>query len=162
MTSLTVTQPAALSMGFSRQEYWSGFPFPPPGDLPDQGMEPTFPALQEDSLPLSHLGSPTTLVKVKVKSLSRAQLLATPWTGAYQALPSMGFSRQEYWSGVPLPGSSIHGIFQPRVLEWVAISFSRDPPNPGIEPGLLHCMQTSHQGSPYYFRDHIKLIYWNL
>ena len=41
--------------------------------------------------------------KMKVKSLSRVQLLATPWTAAYQAPPSMGFSRQEYWSGVPLP-----------------------------------------------------------
>ena len=41
--------------------------------------------------------------KVKVKSLSRVQLLGTPWTAAYQAPPSMGFSRQEYWSGVPLP-----------------------------------------------------------
>ena len=41
--------------------------------------------------------------KVKVKSLSRVQLLATPWTVAHQAPPSMGFSRQEYWSGVPLP-----------------------------------------------------------
>ena len=41
--------------------------------------------------------------KVKVKSLSRVQLLATPWTAADQAPPSMGFSRQEYWSGVPLP-----------------------------------------------------------
>ena len=40
--------------------------------------------------------------KVKVKSLSRVQLLATPWTAAYQAPLSMGFSRQEYWSGVPL------------------------------------------------------------
>ena len=40
---------------------------------------------------------------VKGKSLSRVRLLATPWTTAYQALPSMGFSRQEYWSGVPLP-----------------------------------------------------------
>ena len=39
--------------------------------------------------------------KVKVKSLSRVWLLATPWTAAYQAPPSMGFSRQEYWSGVP-------------------------------------------------------------
>jgi len=38
--------------------------------------------------------------KVKVKSLSRVQLLATPWTAAHQAPPSMGFSRQEYWSGV--------------------------------------------------------------
>ena len=41
--------------------------------------------------------------KVKVKSLSHVWLLATPWTAAYQAPPSMGFSRQEYWSGVPLP-----------------------------------------------------------
>ena len=41
--------------------------------------------------------------KVKVKSLSHAPLLATPWTAAYQAPLSMGFSRQEYWSGVPLP-----------------------------------------------------------
>ena len=41
--------------------------------------------------------------KVKVKSLSHVRLLATPWTAAYQAPPSMAFSRQEYWSGVPLP-----------------------------------------------------------
>ena len=41
--------------------------------------------------------------KVKVKSLSRARLSATPWTAAHQAPPSMGFSRQEYWSGVPSP-----------------------------------------------------------
>ena len=41
--------------------------------------------------------------KVKVKSLSRVWLLATPWTADHQAPPSMGFSRQEYWSGVPLP-----------------------------------------------------------
>ena len=41
--------------------------------------------------------------KVKVKSLSHVRLLATPWTAAYQAPPSMGFSRQEYWRGVPLP-----------------------------------------------------------
>ena len=40
--------------------------------------------------------------KAKVKSLSRVRLLATPWTAAHQAPPSMGFSRQEYWSGVPL------------------------------------------------------------
>ena len=45
--------------------------------------------------------------KVKVKSPSHVQLLVTPWTAAYQAPPSMGFSRQEYWSGVPLP-SPIH------------------------------------------------------
>ena len=48
--------------------------------------------------------------KVKVKLLIRVQLLATSWTAAYQAIPSMGFSRQEYWSGVPLPSPRNHII----------------------------------------------------
>ena len=81
---------------------------------------------------------------------SRVRLCATPWTAAYQASPSLGFSRQEHWSGLPfpspmhesesevaqscltlshpmdcsLPGSSVHGTFQARVLEWGAIAFS--------------------------------------
>ena len=46
--------------------------------------------------------------KVKVKLLSHVRLFATPWTAAYQAPPSIGFSRQEYWSGVPLPSSGIY------------------------------------------------------
>ena len=46
--------------------------------------------------------------KVKVKSCSCVRLLATPWTAAYQAPPSMGFSRQEYWSGVPSPSPYIY------------------------------------------------------
>ena len=49
--------------------------------------------------------------KVKVKSLSRVQLLATPWTAAYQAPPSMGFSRQEYWSRVPSPSPMLLPYF---------------------------------------------------
>ena len=85
--------------------------------------------------------------------LSHVGLFATPWTVALQTRLSMWFSRQEYWSGLPFPspvhemkserefsqscptlrdpmdcsppGSSIHGIFQARVLEWIAISFSR-------------------------------------
>ena len=88
--------------------------------------------------------------KVKGKLLSLVQLLATPWTAAHQAPPSMGFSRQEYWSGVPSPspiwhyaaksfqlcptlfdpidgsppGSTVPGILYAGTLEWVAISFS--------------------------------------
>ena len=54
--------------------------------------------------------------EVKVKLLSRVQLFATAWTVAHQAPPSMGFSRQEYWSGVPFPSPE-------------------DLPNPGIKPG---------------------------
>ena len=54
-------------MGFSRQEYWSGLPYPPQGDLPDPGMEPASPvspALQADSLLLSHQGSPIVLINL--------------------------------------------------------------------------------------------------
>ena len=53
---------------------------------------------------------------VKVKSLSHVQLLVTPWTVSYQAPPSVGFSRQEYWSGLPFPSPG-------------------DLPNPRIKPG---------------------------
>ena len=66
-----------------------------------------------------------------VQSLSRVQLFVTPWTVAYQAPPSMGFSRQEYWSGLLFPSP-------------------RDLPNPGIEPGspsLQMLYRLSHQGS---------------
>ena len=79
---------------------------------------------------------------------SHVQLCATPQTASHQAPPSLGFSRQEHWSGLPfpspmhesevaqpcltlsdpmdcsLPGSAVHGIFQARVLEWHAIAFS--------------------------------------
>jgi len=50
-TPWTVACQAPLSMGFSSQEYWSGLPFPFPGDLPDPGIKPRFPALQAESLP---------------------------------------------------------------------------------------------------------------
>ena len=52
---------------------------------------------------LSHKGSPGLIRILLLSRFSRVQLCATPWTAAYQAPPSMGFSRQEYWSGVPLP-----------------------------------------------------------
>ena len=57
--------------------------------------------------------------KVKVKLLSRVRLFATPWTAAHQAPPSMGFSRQKYWSGVPLPSPTLYqiwGINSPQFL----------------------------------------------
>ena len=76
-------------------------------------------------------------VCVSVKSLSRVRLFATPWTVAHQAPLSMGFSRQEYWSGLPCPSP---GIF----------------PTQGSNLGLLHCRQTlyplSHQGSHTYIK----------
>ena len=115
------------------------------------GIEPTslaYPVWQTDSLPLSHLGGPFSCISHYLcdmlswaKSLSRVRLFATPWTAAYQAPPSMGFFRQEYWSGLPFPSPG-------------------DLPNPGIEPGSPDRRQTlyrlSHQGRTYFSRVHFK------
>ena len=57
-TPWTVANQAPLSVGLLRQEYWSRLPFPPPGDLPNPGIEPGSPALKADSLPLNYQGSP--------------------------------------------------------------------------------------------------------
>ena len=93
------------------------------------------------------------LLLLLLSRFSRVQLYATPETAAHQAPPSLGFSKQGYWSGLPfpspmheseseaaqlcltlsdpmdcsLPDSSIHGIVQARVLEWGAIAFSKHP-----------------------------------
>ena len=58
VTPWTVAHQASLSMGFSRQEYWSGLPFPPPGDIPNPGIKPRSPALQADALPSEPPGKP--------------------------------------------------------------------------------------------------------
>ena len=61
-TSWIIVSQAPLSMGFSRQEFSSGLPFLPPGDLPEPGMEPASPALQADSL---HLGLPGSAIRIR-------------------------------------------------------------------------------------------------
>ena len=128
-----------LSVGFSRQESWSGLPCPPLGGLPDTGMESTSlmsPALagrffttsatweaQSSEMTVSSqvIWSQMKTQKgcknehtVATRSssccryccccrVSRVRLCATPETAAHQAPPSLGFSRQEHWSGLPLP-----------------------------------------------------------
>ena len=62
-TPWTIAHQAPLSMGFSGQEYWSGLPFPSPGDLPDPGIEPGSPALQADALSSEPPGKPKSLLK---------------------------------------------------------------------------------------------------
>ena len=105
-------------MEFSRQEYWSGWLFPTPEDLPDpRGSNPSLLPLlhwQADSLLLHRLGSPSTPKWSEVKLLSHVRLFVIPWTVAFQIPLSMEFSRQEYWSGLP--------FFPPG-----------DLPDPGIE-----------------------------
>ena len=83
------------------KKYWSGLPFPSPGDLPDPGIQPTSLALKVDSLPLSHHLWPSVIECVYTKSLQSWPTLCDPMDCS-------------------LPGSSVHGIFQARILEWVA------------------------------------------
>ena len=74
---------------------------------------------------------------MKVKLLSRVRLFATPWTAAYRALPFMGFSRQEYWSGLPFP-------------------FPGDLPNPGIKPGSPALQADALPSEPHRSLQDIK------
>ena len=93
VSSWTVADQAPLSMGFSRQEYWSGLPFSPPGDLPDPGIEPWSPALWADALPSKPPGKPQCQEKctlspsqVKLNSVTSLQLLVVLLVPASSAL----------------------------------------------------------------------------
>ena len=145
-TPWTVAHQAPLFMEFYRQEYWYWMSchFPFQDIFLTQGSNPWLLHWQVDPLPL--------LLLLLLSRFSCVRLCVTPETAAHEAPPSLGFSRQEHWSGLPfpspmhesekwkwsrsvvstlsdpmdcsLPGSSIHGIFQARVLEWGAIAFS--------------------------------------
>ena len=79
-------------------------------------------------------------VKVKVKSLSRVRLFATPWTVAHQAPPSMGFSRQEHWSGVPFPslGDLPNPWIEPRSPALQAEVLTSEPPGEFVKAVYCH------------------------
>ena len=153
-TPWTVAHHVSPSMGFSRQEYWSGLPFPSPDGQYKNQIDYVLCSQRWRSSIESAKAKPgavcgsdhehlTTKFRLKfkrvgkttrwpfrlkfkgvgkaikwgvMKSLSRVQLFATPYIISYQAPPSMGFSRQEYWSGLPFPSPE-------------------DLPNPGIKPG---------------------------
>ena len=123
-TAWTVAWQAPLSIGFFRQEYWSELTVPSLADLPNQGLNPhllhhlhcrwiLYP------MPLGRLYMYICIcicICIDTYLLSHVWLFTTPWTIAYQAPLSTGFSRQEYWSELL--------FFSPG-----------DLPNPGIEPG---------------------------
>ena len=83
-TPWTVARQPPLSMGFPGQECYSHLSFPTRGDLPKPGIEPSSPALEKDSLPLSHQGSPSIWLVV-FQPFSHAQLFVTLWAAARQA-----------------------------------------------------------------------------
>ena len=105
-TPWTVAYQAPQSMEFSRREYWSGLPFPSPGDLLDPGIEPRSSALQADAVPSEPPGKPQFIhAAAAAKSLQSCPTLCDP----IDASP---------------PGFPVPGILQARTLEWVAISLS--------------------------------------
>ena len=104
----TVACQAPLSIGFSREEYWSGLPCPPPGDLPGQGPNPHLLCLlhwQGGFLPPVPPGKPNAAAAAK----------------SFQSCPTLCDSMDS-----SPPGSSERGILQARTLEWAAISFSQE------------------------------------
>ena len=111
-------------MGFSKQECWSGLPCPLPGDFPIPGIEPG--SLMSPAWAVGFFTTSATWKTIRghsvqfssFQSLSRVRLFETLWTVACQAPLSVGFSRQEYWSGLPCP-------------------LPGDLPDPGIKPVSL-------------------------
>ena len=104
-TPRTVAYQDPQSMGFFRQEYWSRLLFPSPGDPPDPGTEPGSPTMQADALPSEPPGEPSSVVVVVSVTQSCLTL--------FEPMDSS------------MPGSSVHGMLQARILEWTAILFSR-------------------------------------
>ena len=132
-TLWTATCQASLFMEFSRQEYWSGLPSPPPGDYPDPRVEPT--SLTSTCIGrcilfhLGHLGSMCVCMCLCLCACVYAQSCPTLCDPA-DCSP---------------PGSSIPGSFQARIPEWVAISFSRGS---SWSQGLNQCLQHWRQALP--------------
>ena len=118
--------PGSPFHGIYRQEYWSGLLFPSLGDLPNPGIKPLSPAWLVDSLPLRHLGSPNEL------GFGSKELLCGFWKtirflSKWKEESEVAQSCSTFCNPMDCspPGFSIHGIFQARILEWVAVSFSR-------------------------------------
>ena len=135
VTPWTVAHEAPLSIGFSRQEYWSGLPFPSPGDLPDSGIEsaslmsdrPIPPKMSWNAVSFvpqvaiyPHLLE-VSWIKCPIQQkivcnvmhacccFSHLLLFVTLWS--HQAPLFIGFSRQEHWSGLPCSPGMLQGIF---------------------------------------------------
>ena len=169
-TPWTLAHQTPLFMGFSRQEYWSEFPFPSPGDLPNPEIKPASLALAGRFSTTEPPGKPhinyTPIKNLKTKRKKSRLLPASPngrlpgptwrmldlntclpqgttFLSPLTALPQHELYRKGKESEVAqscptlcnpmdgnLPGSAVHGIFQARILEWAAVSFSRGSSQP--------------------------------
>ena len=116
--TLCVACQVPLSMGFSRQKYWSGLPLPPPGDLPNPGIKPRSPALWADSL----------LPKPPEKPKNTG-------VGSLSLLQGIFPTQESNWGLLHCRWILYQLSYQGSQLEWVAYPFSMDIPDPGIKPG---------------------------
>ena len=151
-------------MEFSRPEYWSGYPFPSPGDLPNQGLNPGLPHCRQILYQLSPQGSPRILECFNFKTPSPADLPSPGierWSPAIQAdsLPTYLSGKPKVINGrnqkldkvlkwkwkslghvwlFATPWTVVHGILQARILEWVAFPFSRGFSQPRDQTQVCH------------------------
>ena len=142
-----------LSMGFSRQEYWSEFLFPSPGDLPNPGIKPGSPTLQADASSSEPPGKPINSYYISLKKKNGSILiikslkwrdillfiyLLNPFLSPKTSSPTLCVYVSGAKSSQSLcdptdcipPGFSVHGILQARILEWIAFPFSRESSQP--------------------------------
>ena len=132
MTLWTVVCKAPLSMGFPRQEYWNGLPFPPSGDLLDPGIEAASAvasAWQVDSLPTEPLGKPYQAPLCVCLVAQSCLTLCDPMDCSLPG-SSVGFSMQEYWSGLtcPSPGDLPDSGIEPQFPTLQGDSLPPEPP----------------------------------
>ena len=154
--------PGSSVHGDSPGKKMSGLPCPPPGDLPEPGMESRFPTLQVDSLSSEPPGKPLSklweIVKYRgiwhagVHGVTRSQTQLKRATNvSYER--SVFKCTWEFCNPMSLPGSSLHGILQARILEWVAMLFSRGSSLP--KDWIPHCRKIfyhlNHRGSPIFY-----------
>ena len=147
---------ALTQTNLSGKKYWCGYPSPSPGDLPNPGMEPSSTmssVLQVDSLPTEPLGKPTLFLSPLVISLLLCLSLHLSLCFSYFLFPLLFRTLAPHLKvcevsqllltlcdlmDCSLPGFSIHGIFQARILEWVAMSFSRGSSCPRDRTWVSH------------------------
>ena len=136
---------ASLSTEFSRQDYWTGLSFPPPGDLPDPRIKPVSPVpptFKVDSLSTEPSGNSIS----SVQSLSRVWLVATPWTVAWQASLSIVNSQAEKSSNRASQGSPAALRMLSRFLSPFLSFFSSFPPS--LPPSYLRSFLCSNEALP--------------
>ena len=117
---------APLSMGFPRQEYWTGLPFSSSGDLPDPGTEPPSPVVAGRFFTRQKLLQPNSFLEPPRKPIYMYMNTYIPSCIVHSLLCLTFCDPMDYSP----PGSSFHRISQARILEWVAICYSRRPSSP--------------------------------